>query len=218
MKVLYSSTYLATGGLQGASGVNWNGQQVNDEAAFFRAAALSYFPRGNRSTKFGFGVNLSFNSEADALLFAAVQFNALPQQADLTILDEGGTVAIVLADAVLESVVPQVSGVYVFIKYEFGGGVWASTSVPPNPTEDTVKRGQVALAVNDESKVVTFDTPFGSTPVTVNCWAVPPSTASMRFIQAVPLYDTITTTGFSAAIAFPIPETGWFLMWEAIAS
>ncbi len=215
MRVLYSSTWLATGGLQGTSGANWNGQQVNDEAQFFRAAAVTYYARGNRSTKFGFGVNLQFNTNADALLFAAVQLNALPQQADLTVSDDPGTVAVLLASAVLDSVTPKVEGVNVFVRYEFSGGIWTSQSVPPDPTADTVKRGSTLLAINDESKSITFATPFGSVPTTVDAWIAPPSTGSVKQIQVAVLQDTITPTGFTVSIGFPIPETGFYLMWEA---
>ncbi len=130
MKVLYAGTYLAAGGLQGATGANWDGQQVNDEAEFFRAAAVTYFPRGNRSTRFGFGVNLSFNSEAAAIAFAVSHFNDIPSQGDIVVVDDAGTVAYKLANAVLDSITPRVVGIFVFVRYDFLGGVWASTTVP----------------------------------------------------------------------------------------
>lgn len=218
MRVLYSSTWLASGGLQGTSGANWNGQQVNDEAQFFRAAASTFYARGNRSTKFGFGVNTGFNTEADAIAFAALQINGLPQQADLTVSDELGRIAVVLSSAVLDSVTPKVDGINVFTRYEFSGGVWASTDVPPNPSEDRVKVGQQALSINDESAAVIFATPFAAVPTTVNCWCVPPnSSATVFFIQSVALKDSISATGFTAKIGFPIPDAGWYLQWEAVA-
>lgn len=214
MKVTYSTTLLASGGLLGTTGANWNGQQINDEAAFFRAAAVSFYPRGNRSTIFGFGVNMPFNNEGAALLFAATFINTLPTQADLTVVDDAGTVAVVLANAVLDSVsVPKVDGNYVFIHYQFRGGVFTSTSSLPN---SNVIGGKTALAINDESKSVTFPLTFSSLPSVVDCWVVPPTGAPVLFIEARPLYDTISPTGFSAAIGFPIPANGYWLFWEAI--
>jgi hypothetical protein len=214
MKVTYGTQQIAPGGLQGTMGASWNGQQINDEAQFFRAAAANFFPRGNRSSTFAFGVNVNLNTEADAMVYAATLLNYLEQQADLVVTDEAGTYTVTLGNAVLESLdVVKIDGKNVTLRFQFRGGVWTSATLIPGL--DTVKRGSIALAVNDETKAISFGTAFSGAPAMVECWVVPASTSSVRFIQAEPLSDTITANGFTAGIAFPIPETGYVLMWEA---
>lgn len=214
MKVTYGTQQIAPGGLQGTSGASWNGQQINDEAQFFRAAAANFFPRGNRSSTFAFGVNVNLNTEADAMVYAATLLNYLATQADLVVTDEGDTYTATLGNAVLESVdIVKIDGKNVTLRYQFRGGVWTSATLIPGL--DTVKRGSIALDVNDESKAISFATAFAAAPAMVECWIVPPSTGSVKYIDAAPFSDTITANGFTAGIAFPIPETGFVLMWEA---
>jgi hypothetical protein len=217
MRIFYGSTYLAPGGLEGTRGISFNGAFMVDEAQFFRAAAMAFFARGNRSTTIGFNVSRSFASESDALVFAAITVNLLPGTGDLIVSDEEGTTVVELTDAVLESVaVGPIIGTSVDLRYTFKGGVFAPSVLPPQPT-DTVITGNVALALNDELKAVVFPAPFAVAPTSVDCWIVCATAAPIKFIAAAVLQDSITTTGFNAAIGFPIPTNGqYWLYWQAI--
>jgi hypothetical protein len=216
MKVIYASTWLAPGGIYGTNGAQWNGQQVNDEADFFRAAAVSFFPRGNRSTTFGFSVLVSFDTEGEAMKFAATQMNSLPEQADLQVVSDDGIYAVILTDAVLVGFMPgRVVGCSVIASYSFAGGVFAVQAEPPVPPTYNVQTGKIALNAADESRVVTFPLQFSGTPTSVECWIVPATPSSIKFIQAAVLSDTITNAGFTAVFGYPIPEAGYFLFWEA---
>lgn len=217
MRVFYGTQYLAPGGLEGTRGISFNGAFLIDEAQFFRATAAAFFARGNRSTALAFAVSRSFASESDALIFAALAQNAIPGQADLIVSDEEGTTAVRLAAAVLESIsVGPLIGSSVEVSYQFRGGIFVPSVLPPTPPSDTVITGNVALALNDETKAVVFATPFVTPPSSVECWVVPVSGAPVLFIGATPLHDTVTTTGFTAALGFPIPSNGqYWLYWQA---
>lgn len=216
MRVNYAGIFLAPGGLEGTRGISFNGAFLVDEAQFFRAAAMSFFARGNRSTNIGFSVSRSFASESDALIFASLSQNTIPGQADLFVSDEEGTTVVALEDAVLEAVsVGPLIGTSVEVAYQFRGGIFVPSVLPPQPS-DNVITGNVALALNDELKAVVFLTPFAVVPTSVEAWVVPDSGAPIKFIAATPLKDTITTTGFTAAIGFPIPSNGqYWLYWQA---
>lgn len=217
MRVNFAGIFLAPGGLEGTRGISFNGSFMLDEAQFFRAAAMSFFARGNRSTAIGFSVSRNFASESDALLFAAITQNTLPGQGDLFVSDEEGTTVVALEGAVLEGLaVGPFIGSSLDVSYQFRGGVFVPSVIPPQPT-DSVITGNVALALNDETKAVVFPTPFAVIPTSVDCWIVCDSGAPVRFIDAAVLRDTITTTGFTAGIGFPIPSNGqYWLYWQAI--
>ena len=216
MKVVFASTWLAAGGINGTLGAQWNGRQVNDEADFFRAAAVTYFPRGNRSTTFSFSAFQSFDTEGEAMKFAATHMNDLPEQASLQVVSDDGVYAVILEDAVITSFQPgRVVGCSLEVSYSFAGGVFAVQSQPPVPPSFNVQTGKIALNTNDESRAISFPLPFSQLPTLVDCWIVPFTGSSVKFIQAAPLSDSITINGFTAAIGFPIPEPGYFLYWEA---
>jgi hypothetical protein len=216
MKVIFASTWLAPGGIYGTNGAQWNGTQVNDETEFFRAAAASFFPRGNRTTTFSFSVIETLDSEGEAMLFAATRMNELPEQADLQVVSDDGVYAVILRNAVLTSFQPgRVIGCSVEVSYSFAGGVFAVQAEPPVPPTYNVQTGKIALNAADESRVVTFPLQFSGTPTSVECWIVPATASSIKFIQAAVLSDTINNAGFTAVFGFPIPEAGYFLFWEA---
>jgi len=216
MKVLFASTWLATGGLRGTNGAQWNGQQVNDEALFFRAAAVSYFPRGNRSTTFSFSVLEIFDTEGEAMSFAATGMSGLSQQGNLQVVSDDGLYAVQMANAVLTSFSPgRVVGCSVQVSYSFAGGVFVVQSQPPVPPNYNVQTGQLVLNQNDELRSVVFPVQFNGVPSSVECWVVPLSTSSIKFIQAAPLSDSITASGFNVALGYPIPELGYILFWSA---
>lgn len=219
MRVYYGSKYLAAGGLEGTRGINFNGTFLVDEAQFFRAAAAAFFARGNRATSLSFAVSRSFPSESDALIFAALEQNTLPGQADLIVSDEPGTTAVRLASAVLEGIsVGPLIGSSVEVSYQFRGGIFVPSILPPPPVPPVtdVITGNVSLALGDETKAIAFAVPFATPPSSVDCWVVPASGAPILLIDATPLHDTITGAGFTAAIGFPIPSNGqYWLYWQA---
>lgn len=218
MKVKYSTTWLATGRLEGTSGSSWNGAQINDEVAFFRAAAASFFARGGRSTTFAFRVAKTFESEAALLFWAATHFSTLPTQADLILTDDDETVAVMLADAVIDQPrIANVIGVSLLIEYTFRGGLFESEDVPEDsvvPSANTVKTGTVTLAAAAESGSVAFAVGFGTIPkVTVQLC---PPTGGQTF-NAYPIWDTITADGFDYELDAPVPASGTYkLSWTAI--
>lgn len=219
MKVKYSTTWLASGGLDGTAGASWNGAQINDEAVFFRAAAASYFARGGRSTVFSFRVAKTFESEAALLLWAATHFSTLPGQADLILTDDAGTVAVTLVDAVIDQPrIGNVIGNAAFIEYTFKGGLFESDDVPEDsvvPSEDTVKANLVTLEAAAESGSIAFAIAFGSAPKGLILTICPP-TGGTTF-DAYPVQDTITAAGFDYVLNFPVPASGTYkLSWTAI--
>jgi len=219
MKVLWASTWLATGGFNGTLGAQWNESQVNDEAEFFRAAAVTFFARGNRSTRFSFSVFMPFDSEGECMTFAATAIFALAAQSDLQVISEDGLYAVILPGAVLVSVVPsRLIGSSLMVTYSFEGGLFLVQSSPPTPPTFNVQTGKISLNFNDESRQVTFPLQFTQVPTSVECWVVPATGSSVKFIQAAPLSDSITASGFTAVIGYPIPESGYFLYWSASLS
>ncbi len=218
MKVKFGNTWLATGGLEGTSGASWNGSQVNDEAAFFRAAAKSFFPRGSRETKFAFRVSRGFETEADAIEFAALHFGELPQEGTLLLTDEEETFALSLAGAVIEDFkAGDVKGVSLVVEYAFRGGLFTSEDVPdPDHTDedgnDIMKIATVNLDVDDQEKTVTFVTPFGAAPRSIKLIIEAPGVAPG--VAVVGIRDR-SATGFTAVFAAAIPDTGYVLLWEA---
>jgi hypothetical protein len=216
MKVFYAGIFLAPGGIEGTLGATWNDTAIVDEAAFFRAAALTYFSRENRGVTFGFSVFKPFNSEGEALLFAATHFSSLTLQADLIVISDDGLYAVKLVGAVLTSFAPSaLIGLSLQATYRFAGGQFVVETSPPTPPTVNSQVGSIALNTNDESRAIVFPTQFPSLPTVVECWVVPASGSSIKFISATPLFDTITISGFTAAIGYPIPEAGYRLFWEA---
>lgn len=132
MKVKFgSSLWLAPGGNEGTTGASWNGNQLNEEVEYAFAEQVAYFSRGERATVFAFGVNRSFDTEADALEFAATHFADIPEQDDLRVYDEAESVIMLLSDAVLDGIsVGQVVGLSVFVQYVFRGGLF-TVETPP---------------------------------------------------------------------------------------
>lgn len=223
MLITFSNTTLASPDVsQGLAllGLSVNGRQSVDEAQLFRAIAATFFPRGNKRTDVRIRVARKFHSLRSTEAFILTHLNELTGQAPLqiTVGETGDTSILTLDDAVFEglSIIDQ-RGTTLVVEYTFLGGLFTTEDVELPEEDDLIKRDKVALAVNDESKAVAYATPFGSVPKTVKCWVVPPSaSASDKFIDAKPLYDTITAEGFTAAIAYPIPAEGYWLFYEAI--
>jgi hypothetical protein len=130
MIVTYGGVTLAPGGLAGEPGrFRINQTEITEPANFFRAAAQTWFARGNSSCELGFEVPRQFNTLAAAWLFIATHSAALAGQADLVMTagDAGsGTQTITLPAAVLSLVSPQPEGVSVIVSYVFRGGQFST--------------------------------------------------------------------------------------------
>jgi hypothetical protein len=220
MEITFGATPLARRASYGASGFALNGQQVNEEAGFFRAAAESYFARGNRSTDFSFDVVRSFNTSVECEVFILTHLSDLSIQADLLCscsgVGDASAQDCVLSDAVLEAVQFRDNrGLSVIVQYKFRGGLFVNEDVPDPPDgEDKVKAATVSLAADDESKAVAFTIPFGSTPSGLSATILSPSGGYV--ISAVIDQSTVTASGFTARFGAAIPASGYFLSWIAV--
>lgn len=220
MDITFGATQLATKGVNGAYALSLNGQQINDEGAFFRAASVVPIARGNRSTDFSFNVTRTFNTVVDCEVFILTHFADISQQADLLCACNGvgdaATQDCVLSDAVLSSLrFSENRGLSVVVQYSFKGGLFVNEDVPDPPDgEDTLKAGTESLSLTDESKAVTFSIPFGSTPTAVMAIIHAPSGG---FVIAVDVdRSTVSASGFTSRFGAAIPATGYFLSWIAV--
>ncbi len=123
MKVQYGSTWLASGGVDGAFGLVIDGAQTNEVAQIFRAASVSSFARLNRSARVSFKVNKIYNSEGALVTALANLLTALDTSNLLTIYDETQATAILMYGAVIDYArhAPPV-GLSVVVEYGFRGG------------------------------------------------------------------------------------------------
>ena len=123
MKVQYGSTWLASGGVDGAFGLVIDGAQTNEVAQIFRAASVSSFARLNRSARVSFKVNKIYNSEGALVTALANLLTALDASNLLTIYDETQATAILMYGAVIDYArhAPPV-GLSVVVEYGFRGG------------------------------------------------------------------------------------------------
>jgi hypothetical protein len=123
VKVQYGSTWLASGGVDGAFGLVIDGQQANEVAQIFRAASVSSFARLNRSARVSFKVNKIYNSESALITALANLLTALDTSNLLTLYDETQGTAILMYGAVIDYArhAPPV-GLSVVVEFGFRGG------------------------------------------------------------------------------------------------
>ena len=125
MQVSFAGTILAAGGLLGEPGnLRIDGKLYTEAAAFFRAAAMTWFSRANYSTELSFSVTRNFSSLADAGVFACTHPSALAGRGDivLTLGAAGDTATETLPLAVLANVHVSMQGVAITVQYTFNGG------------------------------------------------------------------------------------------------
>jgi len=128
VKVQYGSTWLASGGVDGAFGLVIAGTQTNEVAEIFRASTVSAFARLNRSARVSFKVNKIYSSEAVLVAALANLLTALDNSNVLTIYDEQQSTAILMYGAVIDYArhAPPV-GLSVVVEYGFRGGRFYGT-------------------------------------------------------------------------------------------
>lgn len=226
MQILFETTYLAPGQAQSASGIALNGRQIVDEAAFFRAATKTFYPRGNLSVKFEFTVWYVYATS----VLAEVALLTLPGQLPMTNADNGVLQCLCgaetpatsqicyMAGAVLEDVSLQQIGVSIGVRYSFVGPGF-STSTPqtglptfPNPNEITqvFRRAKIAITPGATTVAAVFSSALPGLPgVDPECYVSAPTGSSV--FEAWALTDTVTTLGFTAQLAAACPGSGYFL-------
>lgn len=92
---------------------------------------------------------------------------------------------------------------------------YVGDSVTP-PTGANLQSGSVNLAVDDVSAAIVFPTAYDALPI-VDCWVVLPDGSAAGF-DAWPEGDSITTTGFTAALGATVVAAGYKLYWRASAA
>jgi hypothetical protein len=219
MNFQFGSIKLSDGAIDPVVGISINGAQINDEFQLVRALATKFVPRGNRSTSIGFAVERSFNTERAAQRFVLEHFSLLPEQASLfiTIGAVGDTEVVELADAVVDAVPRSFRGTSVTIQYNFRAGLPSFGVSPPGYTEpdaSMIQRKVTAIDSGVDTVAVTFDTPFGSTPVVAVSMQSPASGAA---IFAWVRDGSVSTTGFTADLSGATPGAGYKLSWIASA-
>ena len=226
MQILFETAWLAPGQFQAASQLRLNGEQLVDEAEFFRAAQKTFFPRGNVSVEFSFVVHWSFPSIVAAEVFFLTFLNQLP----MTNADAGPLQCVCGADTpataqtvymqncVLEKVrMVEIVGTSIDVEYTIVGSGFSSSvpsNVPSYPNQNEVvqvfRRGQIALTPGATSQAVTFSSSLPGMPgADPYCWISGPTGSTM--FDCWCMHDSVTTAGFTAGFGAAVPGSGYYL-------
>ena len=208
-------------GQAGPSGLTLNGESIEDEAAFFRAAAKVYFERGNESVQLQFRVQRTFDTKRLAQKFFFTHRNLIPRQGHVQIeMGEGVDLEdLYLHDALVQPQMVGIEGVCVFVQYTLKGGQFTTDVPEPLPSADpeeeavSYRRGAVAIASAAGQVDVVFSTPLASPPTTVT-----PHVSHVTGDDAIDcelLQDTITALGFSVKLSAPAPNANYKLHYSA---
>lgn len=218
MRICLDSSTLCDGSPLAPWQLSSNGTLVVDEEHFYRAAAASFFPRGNRSTVLSLTVEQSFDSPAEAYRYALLRPSTVPASGVLAVdLADGST--LYLPDCACESVSPQILGVSVRTTYTLKGGLF-TTDVPAElpGTVDAggalvMRRASVPIAAGAESVAVTFSAPLSAAPVVTASISRPAGSATLGCSVRS---DSITASGFTADLSAPTPDTTYRLDYLAV--
>ncbi len=227
MRISIETTLLADPSLAlgrvGPSRLSLNGQQIIDEAEFFRAAMPTYFTRGSAGVVLQFSVQRFFSTIKKAEAFALLHFGAIPLSGLVTCIcgESGDQQTIYLRNAVVESVPVSHSGTVVTVQYTIKGGAFEGDIPPeeipgdPDTGESfiTMRRGKVAIAANATSVVVTFSSPLSSVPVVLPHVSRPAGGAE---IGCTLDEDSVTVNGFTVQLDGPTPDNTYKLNYTAI--
>lgn len=218
MRITYGTAEIASDNLAlgrvGPRAYSLNGRQVVDAAEFFRAATTTFYGRGNRSVAVGFEVQRFFATEGRALRFANLHYNDLADEGDLLLTLDDVTIA--LEDAVLEGAdVVEINGLSVVVRYTLRGGAFTSDATAlPEPDETMTRSGLATVAADAATVDVVFSSPLGGVPFVPGGTLMMP-TAGGDVIFWAPIEDTITASGFTAALAGPPSGAGYKLPYQA---
>ncbi len=227
MTIVFETTWLAPGGTMAASNVRVNGRQLVDDAAFFRAAAMAFYPRGNLAVEFAFTTNWLFNTPLAAEVFLLT----LPTMVPMGNSDNGvvqcicgfspATQIVYMPDAVLESVrVVRQVGLSVEVEYVLKGPGF-QTDIPPNvpgypnPDELTLvyRRAIVPVPSGVGSLAIAFSSPFSTVPVVVPVMAGV-SGSNAIFLRLVS--DSVTINGFTVEFSAVTPDASYTVDYFAL--
>ena len=206
--------------MEGIFGLTFNGAQVNDQVALFRAVQSVFYGRGNRVGTVSFTVKRIPPDLGTAEYTAQTEFWNLPIQADLWLyLDpEANGVAMQFASAVLNGVDygPTV-GQSMPVKFTFLVQAPLTSNPPPNipqPTSSMIQRSTVAITNGATAQAVSFSTTFSGTPIVVATVNAP---AGQPVISCNILAGSVTNAGFTAEFGATIPASGYLLSYIASA-
>lgn len=227
MNVIFSTSWLAPGGTQAARNVRVNGKQLVDDADFFRAATMSFYPRGNQSVELRFVTSWQLASLRAAEVFVMTHARNLPMSVnDLGVVQcicglPPDTQTVYANNAVLESAnIVGYRGLSVDVEYVIRAPFF-QTDVPPdipsypNPNELVLvyRRATVPIPAGVTSLAVAFSSPFGTAPVVVpSMCGVSGSTA----IFARLLSDTVGINGFTVEFSGVTPDNTYTLTYFAL--
>lgn len=213
MQITIETTLLADAdlalGYAGPLALILNGTQLYDEADFFRAAAPTFFPRGNIQTRLQFQVTRIFATLRQAQAFALQHWGSIPRSGLVTVTagDGSSSQTLYLRNAIVDSAqVLSVRGVAVAVQYIIRGGLWESDIPvdeipgPPDPGESfaVIRRAEVAITAGATSVAVVFSSPLAATPIVVATVSRP---AGGDAIWPIIDQDTVTVDGFTADLS-----------------
>lgn len=214
--IYYTSSLLASydpaSGCLGPSGLRVNGQQVVDSAGFLRAAAFTYYGRGQKSTEIIFRVERQFSSARALQAFCLSHLIELPKQGDLqfTVGETGDTSEITLEDAVITGFrVLSVRGVSALVEYSFAGGLPTTEDIELPDEGNLVKAKVIELTAGETSKAVTYDTPFGGGAPRFVQGQISPPDGGVGFL-AFPRDSTRTAEGITFDFTQAVPGSGTY--------
>lgn len=225
MQVLFETAWLAPGQIQSAADVTIDGEQVIDDADFFRAATRTFFPRGNEFLEFAFTTHWSFQTTTAAEVFVLTHIGQLPMtNADVGPLQcicgaESSSPQTVYAPAaVLRHAAVRYTGTSVDVRYTLLIPAF-TTSVPPNipaypnPNElvQVFRRGKQLLTPGQTSVAVLFSSPLPGNPgADPECYVT--ASSGSPTMDAWCQTDTVTTLGFTAILGAAVPNTGTYYL------
>lgn len=229
MEITIATTLLASPDLAlgrvGPAGLAVNGQQILDDADFFRAAAPTFFVRGTEGVTLQFSVTRLFSSVRAAEAFILLHFNSTPLEGLLTCTcgDAGDTQTVYLRDAKVQTVqLPGYRGTSVGVQYTIRGAEFTSDVPPeeiPGEPDDgegefiVLRRGKIAIDAAAESVDVVFSSPLSSVPVVTATVSRP---AGSPKVGCTLDEDSVTITGFSVELDAPTPDGTFKLHYIAI--
>lgn len=217
MKITFANHVLAPGGLEGVQGLSVNGEQIIDEAAFFRAIAATYYARGNEKTEISFTVARDHGSIKQAEVFVLMLRRNLPREGDCVITCglPGDEQKVALLDAVLAPTQARYKSSTSFVTYTILGGLPETDEIPDGEEidPDVTRRGEVSIPGGVLTHAVVFLNPMAGTP-TVTCNVMSPSGGDGIF--AWPIKGTISATGFTVGLSGPTPSADYELSFIAI--
>lgn len=210
-------------GIVGPFGLTLNGQQLVDDAHFFRAAAASVFARGNRGSVLQFSVQRLLSGERAAEAFALTHAGSVPTGGLLTIVcgPTGDEQTVYLEDCAVESVqIVECRGLAVRVQYTIKGGLFI-TDVPPeipgaaDPGEEFIvmRRGKVSIASGVEEKAVVFSSPLSAVPIVSAVVSRPTGGANVRCTLRE---DSVTINGFTVDLSAATPDANYKLHYIAV--